>query len=1053
MRTVRSGILVGDQRADALYLLTDLNFDGDALDANERQVFFDDTNLSEIENPTSNIFSVLQATDKSVYVGDGNADSVYRLIDLNRDGDANDAGEAAVWFDAGNAAGLPLVTPNGIAEGPDGAIYLTNAGVRSSPSDAIYRTEDLNGDGDANDIGEARVWLDMHTIELATGAAIGPASVPFDIVFDGTVAYVNDLTGGAVTDIIHRIEDRNGDGVITPDEVTPFITDEMNFGAPVDLTSAVQGDSLLTLTWFPDPSVDGAQPVIYRLTDLDGSNDINAAEEAVEIWNASALPEGYDMFVGFHIETDEDGGVFLTADEHVVALSDLNGDGDYLDADETTILTSGLDDAAIIRPRTLATYEETVPLTSTTIGGGNHFSLFLDTTTNTLNAAGENILGQLGNGVAGFDIKTPLPVTMPEGFDGEIASVSAGLIHGSFLTADGDVYSWGFGNFGRLGHGDDETRLIPKKIDALDHVTIARIENGNGASYAIDDHGTLYAWGQNSNGQLGLGDLAHRSVPTPVSALDDETVVDVSSGTAHTVVLTADGDVYAFGSNRAGQIGSPEGLDDGGEPVRRVSTPVKVDGLPEGVVSITADTNSSFAVTADGQVYGWGENRFGQIGLGTDNGDGTFAPGPDEVLVPTRIEGLPDTIVDVQAGARWVAALTEDGDVYAWGPNDEGPTGGLDGDPAAESDGSFFPTLIAALDEVTVVEIATGPNSFIAVTDTGDTYSFGSNPDGRLGFPSDGSVFQPRLIDFSSDPDPFLLAVTPADNAREVDARSSLTFGFTEEVFAGEGGIRIVNRDDPSDVRELDVGDVPLVAFDGATVTVTPSAFLTPGARYAVEFDTGAFVDADGNPVIGFESGDTSSYNFSIADDPIDTSVIENGSREADLLRGGTGDDRLFGKGGDDVLFGNDGDDRLSGGGGDDWVVGGDGNDRLNGNRGDDALLGGDGDDRLKGGSGDDRIDGGRGDDRLWGGDGSDIFVFGADSGHDVIKDFDTAWFWRGDEDKIELDIDGVDSKWDLLRYVEKDRCDLVFEFNEDTSLRVENTSLWDFIRMDFDFV
>lgn len=295
-----------------------------------------------------------------------------------------------------------------------------------------------------------------------------------------------------------------------------------------------------------------------------------------------------------------------------------------------------------------------------------------------------------------------------------------------------------------------------------------------------------------------------------------------------------------------------------------------------------------------------------------------------------------------------------------------------------------------------MVEIATGPNSFIAVTDTGEAYSFGSNPDGRLGFRSDGSVFQPTLIDFDSAPDPFLLAVTPADNARDVDARSSLTFASTEAVFAGEGSIRIVNRDDPDDVRELDVGDAPLVAFDGATVTVTPSAFLMPGARYAVEFDTGAFVDADGNPVIGFESGDTSSYNVSIADDPIDAPVIETGSREADLLRGGIGDDRLAGKRGDDVLFGNNGDDRLSGGGGDDRIVGGDGDDRLNGNRGDDVLLGGAGDDRLKGGSGDDRIDGGRGNDRLRGGDGSDIFVFGADSGHDVIKDFDAAWFWCG---------------------------------------------------------
>ncbi len=1034
MQRVNTGILMGDQRADVLYLLTDRNGDGDALDADERLIFFDETNASGLANPTSNIFTVTQTADKSVYYGDGNVDAVFRLHDLNNDGDANDAGEAAVWFDANNADGLALVTPNGIAEGSDGAIYITNAGTGPVPPDAVYRTVDLNGDGDANDAGEATIWLDMQTIELAASVPIGTATVPFDIVFDGDVAYINDLTG-AFDDIIHRVEDQNGDGVITPDEVTPFITDAMNFGAPVDIASAVQGDSLLTLTWFPSSSVPGSQPVIYRLTDLDGSNDINSADEAVEVWNASALPDGYDMFVGFSIDADEDGNVVLTADEHVVTLSDLNGDGDYLDAGETTILTSGLDDPAIVRPRAVATYEGTVPQTVTTIGGGNHFSLFLDKDANTLYATGENLLGQLGNGVKGYDIKTPLPVTMPDGFDGVIASVSAGLIHGSFLTEDGDVYSWGFGNFGRLGHGDDEEQLIPKKIDALDDVTVVKIENGNGASYAIDDLGRLYSWGQNTNGQLGLGDEVNRNVPSLVTDLADETIVDVSSGTSHTVVLTADGDVYAFGSNVDGQIGSPEGLDQNGDPIREILSPLKVEGLPSNVVKVTADTKTTFAVTADGDVYGWGENAFGQIGIGTDNGDGTFTPDEADVLVPTKIEGLPGNVVDVKAGARWVVALTEDGDVYAWGPNDEGPTGGLDGDPAAESDGTFFPTLLTELDDANVVEIATGPNSIIAVTDTGDIYTLGSNSDGRLGFPSDGSVYQPTLVAFLDDPEPYLVTTTPVDNGRDVDATTDLTFTFTEPVFAGDGSIRLVNRDDPQDVREIDIADDLLVALDGATVTVTPSAFLIPDGRYAVEFDTGAFVDADGNPVIGFAAGDTSSYNFTVSDDPLPVSITEIGTRGADLLRGGAGDDTLRGKRGDDGLFGNEGDDRLFG------------------NGGDDHLLGGEGDDRLKGGNGDDLIDGGTGNDRSWGGNGEDTFVFHADSGHDVIEDFETSWLFWGREDTLRLDVDGVDSKWDLLRYADKDGPSLKFEFDEETSLTLRDTSFLDFIRMDIDFL
>ena len=92
MRNTKTGVLLGDQRADALYLLLDENGDGDALDANERLVFFDATNASGVLTPTNNIFTVIQAKDKTVYLGDGNTDAVYRLEDQTRDGDANDAG-------------------------------------------------------------------------------------------------------------------------------------------------------------------------------------------------------------------------------------------------------------------------------------------------------------------------------------------------------------------------------------------------------------------------------------------------------------------------------------------------------------------------------------------------------------------------------------------------------------------------------------------------------------------------------------------------------------------------------------------------------------------------------------------------------------------------------------------------------------------------------------------------------------------------------------------------------------------------------------------------
>ncbi len=966
-----SGVLLGDQGDDKLYLFVDNNGDGDAADDGERLVFFDESNANGIEAPTTSIFTIDQASDGAVYIGDGTTDSVYRLFDLNRDGDANDEGESSVWFSgADNAAGFTLPTPNGIAEGPDGAIYVVNAGSRSVPPDAIYRTEDLNGDGDANDKGEATVYLDLSQLV--------PSSSAFDISFIGDRGYLSD-TRGFETDAIYTFRDDDGSGTIEAEELSIFALDDPNDG-PIDFAHAADGESIVV--WEALDFETGVSSVL-RLTDLDGSGAIDQPNETVEIWNTEELPSVFENFAGFSIASDGEGRLALTSNDsdrfgdNVYILEDLNGDGDYFDTGETNILASrAFDDDALDRPRAVEFYDsppEPLPIAeNSTLGGGNHFSLFLDAESNRVYAAGENVLGQLGQGVEGFDVPAPLPIELPEDFSGSIVSVSAGLIHGSFLTDDGDVYTWGFGNSGRLGHGDEEERLVATKIEgSLDEEEVAAIDHGNGVSFAITEDGTLYGWGQNNIGQLGIDDGEDKLVPTAID-IDGKSVSAVSSGTGHTLVLASDGTVYGFGSNRDGQA-APDQLEGPGDPVNSVLSPSQIPGLPDNVVSVTADTQTSYAVTADGKLYGWGENSFGQLLVGTDNGDGTFVPTDDKVLEPVEID-VPGDVIDVKGGARWVAALTDDGDVYLWGPNDEGPTGGLDGDPALESDASFFPTKLESLDEVTIVEIQTGPNHILARAEDGTIYSFGSNSDGRLGYPTDGATYEPQVVELDGDVPPYLLAADPGDNARAVAPEAPVTLTFTEEVFAQGGELRFVNRDDPEDVLVVDVTNSYLVEVDGQTVTVFAPDFFEPDARYAVEIEDGAFVDAAGQPYPGIAEGDTSTFNFSVADTPIDNQILV-GTAADELLRGGAEDDALIGNGGDDFLLGNGGHDAILGGGGADTAKGGDGDDTIQGSGGDDSIEGGDGLDLLRGDGGADFIDGGGDADWLFGGGGRDTLL------------------------------------------------------------------------------
>jgi hypothetical protein len=231
-------------------------------------------------------------------------------------------------------------------------IYIVNAGTGSSPTDAIYRTVDRNGDGDANDAGEATVWLNLQTLNANSSA--------FDLSFIGDVAYLNDTNGGD-PDTVYRIQDKNRNGVIDTGEATVFISDTQSFGAPIDFANADQGKSLLTYTGAGNAA---DPPRVFRLTDLNRSGTIDSAEEAVEVWNSDSMPQGFEAGVGFSIAADKDGDIVITTNasaaqgRNVLRLTDLNGDGDYKDLGETVVALSNALDADIAnRPRAVEFYD------------------------------------------------------------------------------------------------------------------------------------------------------------------------------------------------------------------------------------------------------------------------------------------------------------------------------------------------------------------------------------------------------------------------------------------------------------------------------------------------------------------------------------------------------------------------------------------------------------------------------------------------------------------------------------------------------------------------
>ena len=134
-------------------------------------------------------------------------------------------------------------------------------------------------------------------------------------------------------------------------------------------------------------------------------------------------------------------------------------------------------------------------------------------------------------------------------------SVSAGDDHSLALTADGAVWSWGWGASGQLGHGDERRQLLPKKVEAFAGQRVVAVSAGDSHSLAITADGAVWSWGRGDEGQLGHGVQQDTELPGKIEALAGQRVVVVSAGGSHSLAITADGAVWSWGSGDDGRLG------------------------------------------------------------------------------------------------------------------------------------------------------------------------------------------------------------------------------------------------------------------------------------------------------------------------------------------------------------------------------------------------------------------------------------------------------------------------------------------------------------------
>ncbi|XP_072035164.1 RCC1 and BTB domain-containing protein 1-like [Amphiura filiformis] len=231
-----------------------------------------------------------------------------------------------------------------------------------------------------------------------------------------------------------------------------------------------------------------------------------------------------------------------------------------------------------------------------------------------------------------------------------------------FITKDGDIYAMGNNHNGCLGLGDVQSTLVPKKIELLCKKGVSLLSFGSGPHVvAATDTGEIYSWGHNGYCQLGNGSTNQGLIPCQLSAgISGCRIVQIACGSHHTLVLTDRGEVYAWGYNNCGQVGSGA--------TSNINTPRKVSSLLSGrrVVSVACGQTSSLALIDSGEVFGWGYNGNGQLGLGNNVNQPS----------PCRVSSLQGVVVSqIVCGYAHSMALSDEGILYAWGANSYGQLG------------------------------------------------------------------------------------------------------------------------------------------------------------------------------------------------------------------------------------------------------------------------------------------------------------------------------------------------------------------------------------------
>ncbi|XP_025109436.1 probable E3 ubiquitin-protein ligase HERC4 isoform X2 [Pomacea canaliculata] len=372
---------------------------------------------------------------------------------------------------------------------------------------------------------------------------------------------------------------------------------------------------------------------------------------------------------------------------------------------------------------------------------------------------GKAISGQLG--LKGEEVDKVLnPVQIPNLRGSEVLDIACGENHTLVCLKDGSVYSCGNNDHGQLGHTKSSKRF--ECVDSLKSQRARKVCAGSAHSVVLTDAYEVFTWGSNDSGQLGRSKVTDemRQTPKLVKSLAVHSIVQVSCGSRHCIVLTNEGLIATWGANDCGQLGAGNkgGFRDSPEFLSCLN------GIP--IAQVVAGGCHNFTLSMSGAIYGWGKNSFGQLGLSDQT----------QRLVPHQCRSLrSQKIKYLSCGEDHTAALTIDGRVFTFGAGSYGQLG------HGSTNNEIVPRQVLELSGNEVTQIACGRRHTLAhVTKTGKLYSFGLGGSGQLGIGDASNRTSPSRVQ-----GPFLPDTLSSDNPLPMQVDNEGMAMVVQKIFTG----------------------------------------------------------------------------------------------------------------------------------------------------------------------------------------------------------------------------------------------------------------------------